>query len=73
MAGRVLGVCPESTLLGPEDSVTFLRCGPDAHVPRFGVCGVWVRSLFENFTVDASIFVVKFLRAHGGCLGTRNR
>ena len=39
MAGRVLGVCPESTLLGPEDSVTFLRCGPDAHVPRFW--GVW--------------------------------
>ena len=60
MAGRVLGVCPESTLLGPEDSVTFLRCGPDAHVPRFGVCGVWVRSLFENFTVDASIFVDQF-------------
>jgi len=23
--------------------------------------------------VDASIFVAKFLRAHGGCLGTRNR
>jgi len=39
VAGRVLGVCPESTLLGPEDSVTFLRCGPDAHVPRFW--GVW--------------------------------
>ena len=29
---------------------------------------------FENCTVDASIFVVvKFLRAHGGCLGIRNR
>ena len=86
MAGRVLGVCPESTLLGPEDSVTFLRCGPDAHVPRFGVCGVWVRSLFENFTVDASIFVDQFLScciffgyfdkllsAVGGCLGTKSR
>jgi len=23
--------------------------------------------------VDASIFVVKLLRAHGGCLGTRSR
>ena len=29
--------------------------------------------LFENCTVDASIFVVKFLRAHGGCLGIRSR
>ena len=36
-----------------------------------GVCGVGV--LFENCTVDASIFVVKFLRAHGGCLGIRSR
>jgi hypothetical protein len=33
------------------------------------VCGL----LFENCTVDASIFVAKFLRAHGGCLGTRSR
>ena len=31
------------------------------------------RLLFENCTVDASIFVAKFLRAHGGCLGTRSR
>jgi hypothetical protein len=29
--------------------------------------------LFENYTVDASIFVVKLLRADGGCLGTRSR
>ena len=36
--------------------------------------GVGCRLYVENFTVDASIFVVfKFLRAHGGCLGTRNR
>ena len=28
---------------------------------------------FENCTVDASIFVVKLVRAHGGCLGTRSR
>ena len=27
----------------------------------------------ENCTVDASIFVVKLLRAYGGCLGTRSR
>jgi hypothetical protein len=27
----------------------------------------------ENCTVDASIFVVKLVRAHGGCLGTRSR
>ena len=36
-----------------------------------GVTGVGV--LFENCIVDASIFVVKLLRAHGGCLGTRSR
>jgi hypothetical protein len=29
--------------------------------------------LFENCTVDASIFVVKFVRANGGCLGMRSR
>ena len=33
--------------------------------------GVWL--FFENYTVDASIFVVKLLRAHGGCLGIRSR
>jgi len=51
------------------------------------VCGGWwcgwlvvgvggCRVLFENCTVDASILfcvVVKLLRAHGGCLGTRSR
>jgi hypothetical protein len=36
------------------------------------------RPLFENCTVDASIFcryfcVFKLVRAHGGCLGTRSR
>jgi hypothetical protein len=40
-------------------------------------CGWWVwvvgGVLFENCTVDASIFVVKFVRANGGCLGTRSR
>ena len=31
------------------------------------------RPHLENCTVDASIFVAKLLRAHGGCLGTRSR
>ncbi len=37
--------------------------------------GLWwrVRPYFENCTVDASIFVAKLLRAHGGCLGIRSR
>jgi hypothetical protein len=30
------------------------------------------RPYFENYTVDASIFVVKLLSAHGGCLGIRS-
>ena len=29
--------------------------------------------VFENCRVDASIFVVKLCRAHGGCLGIRGR
>ncbi len=29
--------------------------------------------LFVNCIVDASIFVAKFFRAHGGCLGIRSR
>ena len=46
---------------------------------RIPLLWVWVpvrigcRLYVENYTVDASIFVAKFLRAHGGCLGTRNR
>ncbi len=42
----------------------------------FGVCGGGVGGVglwFENCIVDASIFVVKFVRANGGCLGTRSR
>ena len=71
------------TLLGPEgsgvvllsSSVRALLAGRTA--ASFG--GGWRRRVvgfrpyFENYTVDASIFVAKFLRAHGGCLGTRNR
>ena len=38
----------------------------------FGCGGVGL-VLVENCTVDASIFVVKLLRAYGGCLGTRSR
>jgi hypothetical protein len=54
------------------------QCGPCLLVYCFPVgvvalvC-VGFRPYFENYTVDASIFVAKFLRAHGGCLGTRNR
>jgi hypothetical protein len=44
-----------------------------------GCCRVWwrvglgTRLLFVNCIVDASIFVAKFFRAHGGCLGIRSR
>ena len=37
------------------------------------VSGLGGCSLFENYTVDASIFVAKLVRAHGGCLGIRSR
>ena len=35
--------------------------------------GVGCCLLFEICIVDASIFVAKFFRAHGGCLGIRSR
>ena len=37
------------------------------------VGGVGCCLLFEICIVDASIFVAKFFRAHGGCLGIRSR
>lgn len=37
----------------------------------WGGCGRCL--LFEICIVDASIFVAKFFRAHGGCLGIRSR
>jgi hypothetical protein len=73
------------TLLGPEGSgassgafCSGLTCWPYRLISCVGgVVGglvvVGFRPYFENYTVDASIFVAKFLRAHGGCLGTRNR
>jgi hypothetical protein len=70
------------TLLGPEGSdhlVCLFLLGPGpGFIPRpVGGCGwpvrIGCRLYVENYTVDASIFVAKFLRAHGGCLGTRNR
>jgi hypothetical protein len=76
-----------NTLLGPEGTstphVVGVVCvfGSNPHLARYrtlvgvgrvdGRCGGW--SLFENCTVDASIFVVKLPRANGGCLGTRSR
>jgi hypothetical protein len=51
-------------LLGPEA----IRRG------AYTSSGVVVSGVvFENCRVDASIFVVKLLRAHGGCLGFRSR
>ena len=42
--------------------------------PAVGVAGCWeVCPSLENCIVDASIFVAKLVRAHGGCLGTRSR
>ena len=35
--------------------------------------GKTVKVCYCNLPADASIFVVKLVRAHGGCLGTRSR
>jgi hypothetical protein len=87
VGGAAGGWCSD-ILLGPEEtSVPLLRWGLfvfsvqsalSIKLPLVCCGGVWwglVRGwlLFENCTVDASIFVVKFTRADGECLGTRSR
>ena len=48
--------------------------GPEAIRLGLLLLGVFLLGVvFENCRVDASIFVVKFLWAHGGCLGIRSR
>ena len=64
-AGHVVGC------LRVRPIMAAFSAGPSALELWFGVMGGW--SLFENCTVDASIFVSKCLRAYGGCLGTRSR
>jgi hypothetical protein len=74
VAGILLG--PEKTsphrvwVLGGDSCCSSHR---STVVGAGGGCWVWGCVLFENYTVDASIFVVKLLRANGGCLGTRSR
>ena len=47
---------------------------PASFAGRGVLVGEWFSGVvFENCTVDASIFVVKLLRAYGECLGTRSR
>ncbi len=79
---RGRGTWGRGTLLGPEgtagDGWDFGRIGPALHRTVRLCAGQavgrgWGRPFFENCTVDASIFVVKLVRAHGGCLGTRSR
>ena len=60
--------CPSNQLLARGRVEAWFGSG----VLVVGV-GVGGCALFENYTVDASIFVVKLLRADGGCLGTRSR
>ena len=61
---------------GPVHTKLFVLVLPGC--ARWWGCG-WVvggdrdRPSFENCTVDASIFIFKLVRAHGGCLGTRSR
>ena len=52
---------------------SMLLIKPGSWVVQGGGCGCGFCVLFEICIVDASIFVVKLLRADGGCLGTRSR
>jgi hypothetical protein len=58
------------TLVSNRRPLVFLR--GDGGAGRRSWWG-WIRPYLENCTVDASIFVAKLERAHGGCLGTRSR
>ena len=80
----VAGAGVVGTLLGPEgadassDRPSAVRPPLDLHMVLVGVVVRgedvgWDCPYLENCTVDASIFVAKLLRAHGGCLGTRSR
>jgi hypothetical protein len=61
--------------LGECRGLAAVRAMSSVKLPLWGCVRVWVwgRPFFENCTVDASIFVAKLVRAHGGCLGTRSR
>ena len=69
------------TLLGPERTDVLSRQkttkSSSRSYRRDSLAGAAVARrfcvLFENCTVDASIFVSKCVRAYGGCLGTRSR
>ncbi len=79
------GVGGPGTLLGPEgpgfsnlENTAQPSAGPTPteRLELFrarGGLGPALRPYLENYTVDASIFVAKLLRAHGGCLGIRSR
>jgi hypothetical protein len=66
------------TLLGPEGTGLPDLTRTDTPANRSSTScrrgsGAESRPYLENCTVDASIFVAKLIRAHGGCLGTRSR
>ena len=81
MAGTLLG--PEGLVCALRGGAALVGGGAAGCGWLLGVCGsggasltgvaAGVRPFFENCTVDASIFVAKLVRAHGGCLGTRSR
>jgi hypothetical protein len=79
--GGAAGGWRSDILLGPEETSVACSSGQARAGHQTACCcggcvvagwsGCW--SLFENCTVDASIFVVKLPRADGECLGTRSR
>ena len=78
--GKSEGTAAVGTLLGPEGAEALSARSPVERRPsHFGARAVRDgrgerdRPYLENCTVDASIFVAKLVRAHGGCLGTRSR
>jgi hypothetical protein len=64
----VVGVWKCGGCVGGVGLLAGVLLGPEAT----GCC-CFLGVVFENCRVDASIFVVKLCRAHGGCLGIRGR
>ena len=72
-AGFFWQAVPDRPYRKPREAVDWEQWAVGSGLVWWVVVGFRVCLLFENCTVDASIFVVKLSRADGGCLGTRSR
>ena len=67
------GLVMPGTLLGPEGAAVWLVFRTPTPVNSVVTRGWWVVGRCLRTAQWTRASVAKFLRAHGGCLGTRNR